>query len=289
MARRFVNELPEGSTVHWHGIRIANAMDGTPEVTQPVAPPGADFPYDFAAPDAGTFRYRPHERAFEQMARGLYGALVVEEENPPAVDRDEVLLLDDWRLTEEARIHEESFGAMGDWSHGGRTGNWITVNGESAWTRTVSRRERLRLRIANVANARIFAIGTQGLEGWIVALDGQPLAALEPARPFVLAPGQRADLIVDAVADDGEKALLFSREREGAFVLATLAVTGSVRAARLLAPAPLPPNPVPPLGVISRSRHATVHMAGGAMGGLGEAVLDGKTMGIQDLAARGKV
>ena len=115
------------------------------------------------------------------------------------------------------------------------------------------------------------------------------MAALEPARPFVLAPGQRADLIVDAVADDGEKALLFSREREGAFVLATLAVTGSVRAARLLAPAPLPPNPVPPLGVISRSRHATVHMAGGAMGGLGEAVLDGKTMGIQDLAARGKV
>ena len=137
-----------------------------------------------------------------------------------------MLLLDDWRLTEEARIHEESFGAMGDWSHGGRTGNWTTVNGESAWTRTVSRHERLRLRLVNVANARIFSIGMRGLDGWLVALDGQPLAALEPVGSFALAPGQRADLFVDAVADEGEEALLFSREREGAFVLATLAVPG---------------------------------------------------------------
>ena len=289
VARRFVNELSEASTVHWHGIRIANAMDGAPGVTQPVVPPGADFLYDFVAPDAGTFWYHPHERAFEQMARGLYGALVVEEYSPPVVDRDEVLLLDDWRLTEEARIHEESFGAVGDWSHEGRIGNWITVNGESAWTRTVSRHERLRLRLANVANARIFSIGMQGLEGWVAALDGQPLAALEPARPFVLAPGQRADLVVDAVADDGEKALLFSREREGAFVLAALAVSGSARATRLFAPAPLAANPVPPLGVLPRARHAKLRMAGGAMGGLREAVLDGKTMGMQDLAARGKV
>ena len=135
--RRFVNELSEASTVHWHGIRIANPMDGAPGVTQDVVPPGGEFLYDFVAPDAGTFWYHSHERAFEQMARGLYGALVVEEPDPPPVDRDEVLLLDDWRLTEDARIHDESFGALGDWSHGGRTGNWITVNGESPVTSTV--------------------------------------------------------------------------------------------------------------------------------------------------------
>ena len=118
-----------------------------------------------------------------------------------------MLLFDDWRLTEEARIHQECFGALGDWSHAGRTGNWITVNGESAWARTVSRHERLRLRLVNVANSRIFSIGTRGLDGWLVALDGQPLVRLEPAAPLVLAPGQRADLIVDAVAGEGEKAL----------------------------------------------------------------------------------
>ena len=114
-------------------------------------------------------------------------------------------------------------------------------------------------------------------------------AALEPVASFALAPGQRADFIVDAVADEGEEALLFSREREGAFVLATLADSGSGRATRRYAPAPLASNPVPPLGVLSRSRHATLRMAGGAMGGLREAVLDGKTVGIRNLAARGKV
>ena len=289
VTRRFVNELMEASTVHWHGIRIANAMDGAPDVTQDVVPPGGDFLYDFVAPDAGTFWYHPHERAFEQMARGLYGALVVEEPDPPQVDRDQVLLLDDWRLTEQARIHEESFGALGDWSHGGRTGNWITVNGDSAWTRTVARHERLRLRLVNVANARIFSLDTSGLDGWLVALDGQPLAKAEPTAPLVLAPGQRADLIVDVVAGEGEKGLLYSREREGAFILATFSVSGVARATRHPAPSPLPQNPVPPLGALARARHVTLRMEGGAMGRLRRAVLDGREMGIEDLAARGKV
>ena len=268
VTRRFVNELPQGSTVHWHGIRLKNAMDGAPEVTQGVVPPSGEFLYDFVAPDAGTFWYHPHERAWEQMARGLYGALVVDEPDPPLVNRDEVLLIDDWRLTEEAQLHEESFGAIGDWSHGGRTGNWITVNGESAWTRTVSRHERLRLRLANTANSRIFTLGTRGLEGWLVALDGQPLEAIQPAERLILGPGERADLVADVVAPVGEQALIVSREREGAFILCTFAVEGSLRATRRAAPAPLPPNPVPALGDLSRAREATLRMAGGAMGGL---------------------
>ena len=289
VTRRFVNELPQSSTVHWHGVRLENAMDGAPEVTQAVVPPGGAFVYDFVAPDAGTYWYHPHERAWEQMARGLYGALVVEEPEPPLVDRDEVLLIDDWRLAEEAQIHEESFGAIGDWSHGGRTGNWITVNGESAWTRTVSRHERLRLRLANTANSRIFTLETRGLEGWLVALDGQPLEAAQPAGRLVLGPGERADLVVDVVAQSGERALVMSREREGAFILCTFAVEGSRREMRGAAPPPLPPNPVPALKDLSRARHATLRMAGGAMGGLREAMLDGRTVSIRELAARGKV
>ena len=110
VVRRFVNALPQPTTVHWHGIRIENAMDGAPELTQPLVQPGGEFLYEFAAPDAGTYWYHPHHRTFEQLARGLYGALVVEEPDAPEVDREEVLLLDDWRLAEDASIHE-SFGA----------------------------------------------------------------------------------------------------------------------------------------------------------------------------------
>ena len=221
------------------------------------------------------------------MARGLYGALVVEEPEPPFVDRDEVLLIDDWRLAQDASIHE-SFGALGDWSHGGRTGNWVTVSGEAGWRLRVGRHERLRLRLANVANARIFSLALKGVDGWLVALDGQPLDEARPAGAIVLAPGQRADLLVDAVAELGEEAVLYSRERECSFVLATFTVDGTARSERLPVPPPLAPNPVPALGIFAGARRATLHMEGGAMGGLREARMNGRMLAMRELAQAGK-
>ena len=288
VARRFVNGLPQPSTVHWHGIRIENAMDGTPELTQPLVPPGGEFFYDFAPPDAGTYWYHSHHRAFEQMARGLYGALVIEETDPPEVDREEVLLLDDWRLASDASLHD-SFGALHDWAHAGRMGNWVTVSGESAWSRGASRFERLRLRLVNVANARIFTLDLKHLEGWVVALDGQPLPAPEEVGSLVLAPGQRADLIVDVVAGEREKAFLVSYGREDSYAIAEFPIQGTARGARLPAPTPLAPNPVPALGDLARAPSATLRMEGGAMGGMREALLDGRTVGARDLAGQGKV
>jgi FtsP/CotA-like multicopper oxidase with cupredoxin domain len=85
------NALPAQTTVHWHGIRLPNAMDGVPELTQaPIAANGGRFVYEFGLPDAGTYWYHPHLGDGEQLARGLYGALIVEERDPPAVDRDVV-------------------------------------------------------------------------------------------------------------------------------------------------------------------------------------------------------
>ena len=292
LTRRFVNALPQPSTIHWHGIRIANPMDGVPELTQAPVPPGGDFLYDFVAPDAGTWWYHPHHRTWEQMARGLYGALIVEEPLPPHVDRDEVLLIDDWRLTGDARIHE-SFGAMMDWSHAGRIGNWVTVNGGGEFRLPVGQRERLRLRLVNTANARIFTLGLEGMEGWIVALDGQPLdtPALMPAPDgrIALAPAQRADLIVDVTAGDGARALLVSFERERDRIIATLDVGGLARAERLPAPAALPPNPVPPLGDLTAARRVTLRMEGGAMGGMREAMMEGRVMEVRELVKAGRV
>ena len=265
VARRFLNGLPEPSTVHWHGIRLENAMDGAPELTQPLVAPGGEFLYDFAPPDAGTYWYHPHHRAFEQMARGLYGALVVEEPDPPEIDREELLLLDDWRLASDASLHD-SFGALHDWAHAGRVGNWVTVSGESAWSRETSRNERLRLRLVNVANARVFTLDLKHLEGWVVALDGQPLPAPEVAGSLRLAQGQRVDLIVDVVAGEGEEAFLVSRERDDDYALAAFPVRGEARGVRLPAPEPLAPNPVPALGDLARAPRVTLHIEGGAMG-----------------------
>jgi FtsP/CotA-like multicopper oxidase with cupredoxin domain len=92
------NRLAEETTVHWHGLRVPNAMDGVPHLTQRPIAPGETFVYTFNAPDAGTYWYHPHQRSFEQVGRGLYGPLIVEEREPLQVDRDLTWVLDDWRL-----------------------------------------------------------------------------------------------------------------------------------------------------------------------------------------------
>lgn len=289
VSRRFLNELPQASSVHWHGIRIDNAMDGVAGLTQDEVAPGTEFLYDFTAPDAGTYWYHSHNRSWEQMARGLYGPLIVEEpDGAPEVDADEVLLIDDWRLTDEAEI-ADGFGNMHDRAHAGRIGNWITVNGDGAWSRQVERFARLRLRVVNAANARIFALETRGLEGWVVALDGMPLASPEPLGRLVLAPAQRADLIADVVAEEGEEAFLVSFEREGGFALSTFSVGGSARADRLPRVSPLPANPVPEIGDLAEARRAELLMEGGAMGGMRGAMMGGGMTDIRKMAAAGKV
>ena len=101
---RLINRLPQPTTVHWHGIRIDNAMDGVAGLTQAAVPPGERFDYSFTVPDAGTYWYHPHNRSWEQVARGLSGLLIVGEKDPPAVDQDLVLVVDDWRLGENGAI-----------------------------------------------------------------------------------------------------------------------------------------------------------------------------------------
>src|SRR5882672_10239517 len=95
---RLVNELPEPTCVHWHGVRVPNAVDGVAYLTQAPVPPGASFDYRFGAPDAGTFWYHPAGTIAAQAARGLRGALIVDEAEPVAVDRDLLLFLEDWML-----------------------------------------------------------------------------------------------------------------------------------------------------------------------------------------------
>ncbi|NUP90885.1 MAG: multicopper oxidase domain-containing protein, partial [Candidatus Sumerlaeia bacterium] len=151
------NEVADATSIHWHGIRLPNAMDGVPHLTQKPVGRGERFVYEFAANDSGTFWYHPHWQSHEQVERGLYGALIVEEDAPPEVDRDVVWMLDDWRLTAEARIAGD-FANLFDVSHAGRLGNRVTVNGKAGADFPVRRGERIRLRLVNAANARIFGL-----------------------------------------------------------------------------------------------------------------------------------
>ena len=71
------NRLPEPTTVHWHGIRIINGMDGVNGLTQEPIPPGETFRYEFVVPDAGTFMYHPHFDEMTQQALGMMGMFIV--------------------------------------------------------------------------------------------------------------------------------------------------------------------------------------------------------------------
>ena len=122
------NHLSQPTTIHWHGVRVPNAMDGVPRVTQAAIAPGASFSYRFVPKDAGTFWYHSHENGSEQVERGLYGALIVEDEAPSPFNRDVVWVLDDWRLGRDGQI-EPRFSTAHERMHDGRRGNVVTVNG----------------------------------------------------------------------------------------------------------------------------------------------------------------
>ncbi len=286
--RTLTNNLPQATSTHWHGIRISNAMDGVAGLTQTAVPPGASFEYDFVAPDAGTYWYHAHNRSFEQVARGLYGALIVEEPEPLDVDREEVLIFDDWRIDPETAQIDSEFGASHDTSHGGRLGNYITTNGIYNLALDARRNERLRLRLINASNARIFALRLEGLDGWTVALDGMPLVAPQKVTDTIfLGSAQRVDLIVDVVADVGETAHIAQLDRDETFSQVAFEVRSGGTGTKRGAPVPLPPNPHPVVD-LNNARALTLRMEGGAMGGLSSATLGGESKTMREVVDSGR-
>jgi FtsP/CotA-like multicopper oxidase with cupredoxin domain len=235
---RVFNDLDEPTTVHWHGVRLPNAMDGVPNLTQPPIAPGENFNYRFRASDAGTFWYHPAGDVGAQARRGLYGVLIVGEQEKIEVDRDLVLVLDDWRLTPEGMI---------DATPDGRAGGHLTVNSVPALDLPVRSNERLRLRLVNAATARVFSLRFERHPLWVMAIDGQP------AEPFLardnhvtLGPGNRIDVFLDAILEPGANAPVMVANAGGETPVAHLVYGAeTVRASPLSEPKPLPPNPLP--------------------------------------------
>ncbi|HEU4350518.1 MAG TPA: multicopper oxidase family protein [Burkholderiales bacterium] len=265
------NALEVETTVHWHGVRVPNAMDGVPNLTQaPIGARGGRFSYEFELRDAGTYWYHPHLGSPEQVGRGLYGPLIVDEAQPLAVDRDVVWMLGDWRLDREARIVAD-FGNFMDASHAGRIGNTVTVNGAIRETFELRAGERIRLRLVNAANARIFGLEFRGHDPLVIALDGQPVA---PHRPqggrVVLGPSMRADVLLDATGEPGRAyAVVDDFYARRAYRLLDFQY-GKQRLQGGRAGAPLPqlvPNALAEPDLAAASRHR-IEFGGGMMGAM---------------------
>ncbi|MBI4274822.1 MAG: multicopper oxidase family protein [Rhizobiales bacterium] len=288
---RVENRLPEETTVHWHGVRVPNAMDGVPHLTQKPIASSEAFVYEFDCPDAGTFWYHPHQRSFEQVGRGLYGALIVEEPETVAVDRDVTWVLGDWRLLKDASISDD-FGNMMDVSHNGRVGNTVTVNGRVQETFYARSGERLRLRLINAANARIFGLEFEGHKPQVIALDGQPVEPHEPANHrVVLGPAMRADLLLDMKGGRGQRfRVLDTFYRSLEYRLLDLVYTDEppLRDLANAKPIQLSNNPLAEPDLKNSERHEMT-LGGGMMGGMMSAMMNGKQADMRTLMHNGLV
>ena len=287
----FENNIPQPSTVHWHGLRLPNAMDGVPGLTQAAVDPGGSYAYEFDLPDAGTFWYHPHVKSSEQIGRGLYGPLIVDEKTPPKVARDITWVLDDWRMSEDGQI-DPSFHQMHDMSHSGRMGNVATLNGRNSETFNVRAGERIRLRLINAANARSFALDFEGHSPQVIAMDGQPVKPFEPkSGEIALGSGQRVDLIIDMAGKPGARFDItdtyYSRSPYK-FLTLVYDDTKPLRENPMDTPIELARNPVAIPDPKTTSNNEFV-ISGGAMGGMRQASFEGGIYQIQDLVEQGKV
>jgi len=263
------NDLSEDTTVHWHGIRLPNAMDGVPGLTQPPIKPGEQFTYEFTPPDAGTFWYHPHADSLQQLGRGMAGAVIVEEPEPVPVDRDILWVLSDWRLTSGAQI-ASGFGNAMEAGMSGRVGNTVTLDGAISDEVSVRAGERIRLRLVNSALARIMALRFEGHRPVVVAVDGQPCEPHEtPAGRVLLGPAMRVDVVLDMQGDPGRRYRVIDDFYDGlSYWLTQLAYDDRppVRPHPLDATLSLPRNPLPEPDLADAERHE-LRLQGGMMGG----------------------
>ncbi|MDE2377408.1 multicopper oxidase domain-containing protein [Bradyrhizobium sp.] len=233
------NDLPVPVAPAWRGLDDAAAAE--PLLGRAPIPAGTTGKSTISMPHAGTLLadLRLFEDGLRQPVRPL--AVIVEEAEPLAVDRDEVFLIEDWRLDADGS-------AMVPGSGGVAAAAVYTVNGTVAPDFTLRTNARLRLRFINGCQRAVIAAKIEGLEVMVMALDGQP------AEPFaarngalVLAPGGRADVFLDWTAATGATTPILIHDGKEARPVARFMTSTEppVRPTRLPPPAPLPSNGLP--------------------------------------------
>lgn len=158
------NNIDMETTIHWHGIRLDNANDGVPDVTQKAIQPDGTYVYTVKLPDEGIYWYHPHVREDIQQDLGLYGNLLVTPTDRDAyapVNQEEVIVFDDIMLSEDNELIP--YGAD-DATHPlmGRFGNLVITNGEAIEDLYARKGAVVRFYVTNVANTRTFRFSFTG-------------------------------------------------------------------------------------------------------------------------------
>ncbi|MFP5335725.1 MAG: multicopper oxidase family protein [Actinomycetes bacterium] len=227
---RLVNDLPDPTTVHWHGVALRNDMDGVPGLTQDPVAANGEFDYAFVVPHPGTYFFHPHVGV--QLDAGLYAPLVVEDPDEQGqYDEDVVLVLDDWthgwgddpeQILDRMRRDGMPMGDMGmpGMDHGGMsmddampspkqplgadTGDVAypahLVGGrlpQAPFTVESSPGRRIRLRVVNAGSDTAYRFAVGGHRLTVTHTDGFAVQPVE-VDTLVLGMGERYDVVVTA-------------------------------------------------------------------------------------------
>lgn len=193
------NKLPEGTTVHWHGIPLHNAMDGVPEITQPAILPGGSFVHEFDAAPGGTFMYHSHFGF--QPDRGLVGPLIIEEKKAHiAYDREYSLTLNDFLAGAPVPLgrSKNDRGEIKEMLEPPYIA--LLINGrppEAPAVFNVKSGERVRLRLINPSGATIYRFAIGGHPITVTHTDSRPVEPFQ-VDSLRLASGERYDVLVEA-------------------------------------------------------------------------------------------
>ena len=224
----FKNETDVETTVHSHGLRLENAFDGVPHVTQDPILVGDSFTYKLTFPDAGTYWYHPHVREDYAQELGLYGNFLVTPKNPTywnTVDREVPLFVDDI-LVEDGKI-TPFYTKNADYALMGRFGNTMLVNGETNYTQSVEQGDVVRFSFTNSANVRPFRLAFEGTKMKLVGGDNGAYEKEEWVDTVTLGPSERA--IVEVLFNKKGDILLQNKTPDQTTTLGKIMVTESKR------------------------------------------------------------
>lgn len=196
------NRLPAPTTVHWHGVFLANGMDGVGGITQPVIKPGETFRYEWTFRQSGTLMYHPHHDEMTQMAMGMMGLIVVHPRGVPGAerpDRDFAILLSEWKIEPGARRPDPM--AMNDF-------NLLTMNGKcfpGTESLVAKLGDKVRIRFGNLSAMDHHPIHLHGFYFNVVGTDGGeiPAAGRWPETTVLVPTGSTRDIefVADAEGD----------------------------------------------------------------------------------------
>ncbi len=222
----FKNQTDVETTLHSHGVRLANRFDGVPDITQKPIKPGRTFTYKLNFPDPGVYWYHPHLREDYAQELGLYGNFIVEPANKTywaEVDREVALFLDDILIQNGALAPFNK--AIVNHTLMGRFGNVMLVNGEDNFRLKIKQGERVRFYITNAANTRVFNFSIPNTRMRLVGADNGKYEREEWINSVILGPSER--IVVEIWFDKAGDYQIINKTPKKTYVMGTVAVSSS--------------------------------------------------------------